>query len=988
MAGTPEYDTPTKQAPRSDGSGFSLRVPNITLIQRIGKGGYGDVYVGEHHILKGKVAVKILCANQDDPNWTARFQREAKSLSKLAHPGIVKVYSFSFLENGQSAMVMEYVEGRSLEELVDSLGALSAQRSVSICKQLCDALAYAHELGIVHRDIKPSNIVISNEDQVKLLDFGIAKLLDDADGENSKTSKGSSQKLTATGQFMGTPAFMSPEQCKGMSAQPASDIYALGCVLYYMLFGRNLFSGNSDADVMLKHCKTTPKLKELNIPDDLMKVLVKALKKDPKERYANCSAMLSDLNLADLSKIRKGDRKGSAKVWAVIIAGAIPLLFLGKLCVNRFEAELEGRSSKLQVEKFKSLYAAGEKEIKANNAIKGSALLKEAIQSKLPEREKYRLLKAYGLLFEHLDVNHDDFSRLAREMLAIIQQDDLKSAPLNAEEKYRFKARAYLANARANRNNSRIFEGFIGLSSKLLSSNNLRKYNMLMEQLELFALEADYKRSSGSFDEAYELDKLAYQSIKYNDGGDQALVNYASEGLRSCAQFRAGPKFVEVHRNALMGLIAKLDDSRYSELPVFAGVLGAAYQNTEVDKITELARKLRATKAFRKHQDDYLVSYSVLNTFQHAISIYKGDLTNFTPEEIAYFEKDDLRLLQTARDPMELHSLVDMAAVLVRAKLTAEGEAAALKYRDQLLAVAPSSLWKLKLFAVTNQSLVQGKISYSEKSIEKINLHFLELLKAVASEVKSTTNSDAQLQTDILNSVLDDMRNVILESRLDPARKADIFLQWNQLLKRYPAIDSLVKFQSIRYSSNGINATLLKSQKYERVLEQLAEQYLSLLETYKVCKDDGSANILLIGFIGIADAFTAQSHNEKRWIFASKSSELFRNKDYFGMPRVRRFCVVYWIYAAALTKPENIDPGTLQYYRGELENETKSALSDSFITAHILAVEAMARIYDSKGEKATALEILQMQIKMAEGEKVPPNSMSMLTDELGKIAKP
>ena len=106
------------------------------------------------------------------------------------------------------------------------------------------------------------------------------------------------------------------------------------------------------------------------------------------------------------------------------------------------------------------------------------------------------------------------------------------------------------------------------------------------------------------------------------------------------------------------------------------------------------------------------------------------------------------------------------------------------------------------------------------------------------------------------------------------------------------------------------------------------------------------------------------------------------------MPRVRRLCVVYWIYAAALTKPENIDPGTLQYYRGELENETKSALSDSFITAHILAVEAMARIYDSKGEKATALEILQMQIKMAEGEKVPPNSMSMLTDELGKIAKP
>jgi serine/threonine protein kinase len=715
MAGNSEYDTPTKQSKRSESFGSNLKVPNITLTERIGRGGFGDVYIGEHHILKTKVAVKILAANQSDPTWSARFQREAQSLSRLVHPAIVKVFSFSFLENGQAAMVMEYVEGRSLHEVVQDIGPLSAKRSVDICKQLCDALSYAHDLGIVHRDVKPSNIVIGHDDQVKLLDFGIAKLLDDSTDEYSKSSKKVSQKLTATGQFMGTPAFMSPEQCEGKSAQPASDIYSLACVLYFMLFGRNVFIGNSDAEVMLKHCKTTPKLKKLSLPDDLMEVLVKALRKDPKDRYSSCSSMLSDLSSADLGTVRKKDQKFSGKALALILVGALPLLFLGKLCMNRLEADRENESAKQQIEKFKSLYADGQREFKVKNYKSAVSFLKEAVAKDLPQRERYRRLGAYDLLLAIQKGEHDSLARVAKEMYAITEHQDFKYAPLNAEEKLRLRARVYLANAKAHRNDSPVFERFIDQASKILNAKSATVYKSLIpEQLESLSLRADYKRSQGRFEDAYELDKIAYLSIIYHGLGRDQLLEYASDGLYSCGEFRTPSKFREIHRKVMIEMIPLLDDTTYMQLPVFAGLIGASYNDDEGRELTNFARKLRAASAFKNHQDDYMVSYSVLNTYQHAVAVLKGDLSGFTPNEFAYFENETRRLLPKCRDHEELNSLIDLSAALVRDKLLSVGEQEAFRERDALVTAAPGSLWKLKLFASANDAIVRTKKSISE----------------------------------------------------------------------------------------------------------------------------------------------------------------------------------------------------------------------------------------------------------------------------------
>ncbi|MBX9572298.1 MAG: serine/threonine protein kinase [Candidatus Obscuribacterales bacterium] len=281
---------------------YSLNVPNLTLRSKLGTGAHGSVYVAEHHILKKFVAVKILHSEYGEANWDARFQREAQAMSRLSHPNIARIFSYSISADGRAVLVMELVNGRSLENSVNENGRFSAADAVRFFLPVLDAMQYAHDCGVIHRDIKPGNIMIDADGEPRVLDFGVAKLA---------TADSAKQRLTTTGQIIGTPAYMSPEQCKGQEVDSRSDVYSLGCVLFFMLTGKSVFAGN-DAEVLMAQVSQQAKVDSDGLSDDLVHTLQRALSKDPKMRFQNCKEFSESLLSANLTNA--SSRSGRQRV--------------------------------------------------------------------------------------------------------------------------------------------------------------------------------------------------------------------------------------------------------------------------------------------------------------------------------------------------------------------------------------------------------------------------------------------------------------------------------------------------------------------------------------------------------------------------------------------------------------------------------------------------------------------------------------------------
>jgi serine/threonine protein kinase len=213
---------------------------------QIGSGGMGVIYKARHAMLKKDVAIKILhLVNEIN---VQRFQREAQAAYNLRHENVVAVHEFGMTEEGQPYMVMEFIEGKTLSTIIDERGALPLELCINIFKQVCAGIAHAHAKGVLHRDIKPSNVMLTNPEswspQVRIVDFGIAKVLD-ADEPNSG-------KLTRTGDFLGSPLYMSPEQCLGKDMDLRSDIYSIGCIMYEALTGKPPLSGETPMETLLK----------------------------------------------------------------------------------------------------------------------------------------------------------------------------------------------------------------------------------------------------------------------------------------------------------------------------------------------------------------------------------------------------------------------------------------------------------------------------------------------------------------------------------------------------------------------------------------------------------------------------------------------------------------------------------------------------------------------------------------------------------------
>ena len=268
------------------------------IIKTLGEGGMANVYLAHDNILDRNVAVKVLRGDlANDEKFVRRFQREALSASSLSHPNIVEMYDVGE-DDGQYYIVMEYVDGKTLKQVLKQRGHLSITEVVDIMLQLTDGLAHAHDAYIIHRDIKPQNIMILSNGMIKITDFGVATALN-------------STQLTQTNSVMGTVHYLPPEQANGKGSTVRSDIYSMGIMMYELLTGLVPYKGESAVEIALKHLREPlPSVRKVDptIPQSIENVIIRATAKNPKNRYTDAREMHEDIKTA-LDDSRKDEKR-------------------------------------------------------------------------------------------------------------------------------------------------------------------------------------------------------------------------------------------------------------------------------------------------------------------------------------------------------------------------------------------------------------------------------------------------------------------------------------------------------------------------------------------------------------------------------------------------------------------------------------------------------------------------------------------------------
>jgi eukaryotic-like serine/threonine-protein kinase len=282
------------------------------LRRRLGAGGMGEVYLAEHQLLKRPCAIKLIRPDSvADPKALARFEREVQITATLSHPNTIEVFDYGRTEDGTYYYVMEYLPGLSLAELVERHGPLPPGRAVYLLRQVCLALREAHAAGLIHRDVKPSNVLASRrggmDDVAKLLDFGLVR----------PSAADRATHLSGEGQILGTPLFMSPEQARGgLELDERSDIYALGAVAYYLLTGRPPFDEEDGIGAMIAHARdpvVPPSQVRADIPEDLERVVMRCLAKEPADRFPDAESL--ERALGECTCAGEWDQQRAARWW-------------------------------------------------------------------------------------------------------------------------------------------------------------------------------------------------------------------------------------------------------------------------------------------------------------------------------------------------------------------------------------------------------------------------------------------------------------------------------------------------------------------------------------------------------------------------------------------------------------------------------------------------------------------------------------------------
>jgi len=326
----------------SDEQNLELRAQKLSqhladrydVLSVLGQGGMGVVYKARHRLLNKVMAIKMLLGSSVDEDELQRFEREARAASKLSHPNIVVVHDFGITPDSDAYLVMDYIDGPNLENVLDLCGHLEAQRFLRIFSQICEALRHAHGKGVIHRDVKESNVMLVETEDVpelvKVVDFGLAKLVTPDRGPT----------LTKEGDILGTPLFMAPELCKGQKADARCDIYSLGCLMYRAVTGHYPFVGETGIDTMAMHIHQAPRsfaevAAELNISSDLEQAILKAMEKEPDKRQQSMSELKGDIARALDTAISSSNTegKGSAATAEAVISSDTA----GKSEPTRFE---------------------------------------------------------------------------------------------------------------------------------------------------------------------------------------------------------------------------------------------------------------------------------------------------------------------------------------------------------------------------------------------------------------------------------------------------------------------------------------------------------------------------------------------------------------------------------------------------------------------------------------------------------------------------
>lgn len=294
--------------------GAAREMGSYRLERQLGAGGMGEVWLANHRLLARPAAIKLIRRDESeglDGTAMKRFEMEAQATAALSSPHTVQLYDFGTSEDGTFYYVMELLEGLDLEALVERFGPVPAERAVHLLRGICLSLCEAHERGLIHRDIKPANIYACRlgleSDFIKVLDFGLVK---------TQNRSQDMTRLTVGAMAIGTPSFLAPEQATGAPVDGRTDLYALGCVAFWLLSGRLVFRGENQLQTLLKHVQETPpapsQWSELEIPAELDELVLRCLEKDPGRRPASAREMLAALEAIPLRKIWNEQR---ANAW-------------------------------------------------------------------------------------------------------------------------------------------------------------------------------------------------------------------------------------------------------------------------------------------------------------------------------------------------------------------------------------------------------------------------------------------------------------------------------------------------------------------------------------------------------------------------------------------------------------------------------------------------------------------------------------------------
>ncbi|RME02797.1 MAG: hypothetical protein D6805_08760 [Planctomycetota bacterium] len=389
----------------------------VKLIKKLGQGGMGAVYLGEHLHLARQEAIKILPREfANNPEQVTRFKREARAAGTLDSPHIVRVHHIGE-HKGIHYISMEFVKGCSLQDIVNEKKKLDAKEAIEYMKQAAKGLIVAHKKDIVHRDIKPDNLMVTEEGVVKVADFGLARKTQDTMG------------VTQSGSILGTPYFMSPEQCRGEKTDIRSDIYSLGATFYYILTGQHPFVGDSPMTILLKHIhEEVPDIKKFapEVPDSLKNIIEKMMEKLPEDRYQTLEEFLEDIKKLEEGeeiamsegKRRRIFRRRLRRAIAFALFVAV-VVFLFSYKPGQSEAEIRQKLYQEKLQQAQQLLTAGDLE----NAIEQ---FEDARKQQNTSEIRHALLKSYTQLLKNLlkkaDQQAPQLPKTKEKLVQLLQQ--------------------------------------------------------------------------------------------------------------------------------------------------------------------------------------------------------------------------------------------------------------------------------------------------------------------------------------------------------------------------------------------------------------------------------------------------------------------------------------------------------------------------------------------------------------------------------------